>query len=476
MTAHLLRTTALCGILTAGAFASPAYAQSADEVAALRAQLAALSARLEALEGRQAQTEATANQAAATATEASTAVATVTETPPNFVIDDKGITEQVVIAGETPRSFKIPGTNTDFRITGFAKADFIYDFDQDVGDFFVPEFIETDPAETTSDGFSFHARQSRLSFQSRTPSSLGDIRTLVEGDFVGDFVFSETFSNSSQFRLRHAAVDIGPWKFGQFWSLFTPLEAYPSTLDFQGPAGIPFQRQVTARYTNQLTDSFTFAVAIENPETTGVQADGTGFTSSGGFAGGVEGLGFVAFDALPDFHLAGTYVNDLGTFKLAGVLRELSAVDTEDNVFGYGINASARMTPWEGGLVQLQGSFGEGIGRYIINGGGFGAFQVADGDDLESIEAYGISASVNQKFAENWDAQLVYGRYEVGDSDSLAFDGESLEAVQTVHATIRYRPLANVTTWLEFIYGEREDQDGGTADAFRIQSAVQVSF
>ena len=132
MTGQFLRTTALCGTITLACVGGPALAQSADEVTALRAQLAALSARLEALEGQQAQTAATVSSNTA-------AVSTIADNPPNFVIDDKGVSEQVVVAGETPKSFKIPGTNTDFRITGYAKADFIYDFDQDVGDFFVTD-------------------------------------------------------------------------------------------------------------------------------------------------------------------------------------------------------------------------------------------------------------------------------------------------------------------------------------------------
>ena len=442
MTGQFLRTTALCGTITLACVGGPALAQSADEVTALRAQLAALSARLEALEGQQAQTAATVSSNTA-------AVSTIADNPPNFVIDDKGVSEQVVVAGETPRSFKIPGTNTDFRITGFAKADFIYDFDQDVGDFFVTDNIETDPNVDTSDGFTFHARQSRLSFQTRTPSSLGDVRTLVEADFVGSFSFGEAFSNSANFRLRHAAADIGPVKVGQFWSLFTPLEAYPSTVDFQGPAGIPFTRQAQVRYTSKVSENLTLAASIENPETIGQLSDGSGtFDTSTSLAA----LGNVSFDQLPDFHVAGTHTSDLGTFKLAGVVRSLSSESSDDEDFGFGINASARMTPWEGGLLQLTGTYGDGVGRYLINGFGLGAVQDTATDELESVEAYGVTAAVGQKFGENWDAQLAYGRFEVID-DLTAVSGDLLESTQSVHATIRYKPLSNVTTGLELIYG-----------------------
>ena len=49
---------------------------------------------------------------------------------------------------------------------------------------------------------------------------------------------------------------------GKDWSIFVPLASSPTTLDFHGPAGIPFARQPQIRYANTV-GGYKFEFAIE---------------------------------------------------------------------------------------------------------------------------------------------------------------------------------------------------------------------
>lgn len=174
---------------------------------------------------------------------------------------------QAVTAGDIHRSFKIPGTKTSLSIGGYIKADLFYDVDEDLGDSFAASAISPDvPGAVDNDGtFRAHAKQSRLWFKTSTPTEMGDLKTHLEGDFLGAGG-NEKFSNSTTFRLRHAYGQLGGLLVGQTWTNFMSLHSYADTVDFFGPAGMPFVRQVQLRYTFTPVDSLQISVAVENRE------------------------------------------------------------------------------------------------------------------------------------------------------------------------------------------------------------------
>lgn len=368
-----------------------------------------------------------------------------------------------VQAGKNPGSFKIPGTDTTFAVGGYAKADFIYDTQEAGGDLFVTEAISTDD-DGDDQRFRAHARQSRLNVATATPTDWGDVTTLIEGDFFGGGG-NEVFSNSNSFRLRHATATIGGLRVGQYWTNFMPIESYPSTVDFQGPAGIPFIRQAQLRYTHQANDKLSISGSIENSEFNGRDADGAISESLDlGIQAGV--------DEAPDLTAAVTHREDWGLVKLAGVGRYLGSPDGEgDDALGWGLNLSGNTDLWEGGRFLGSFTYGDGVGRYILNGFGQDAFVEADGD-LDTIEAWGVTAQVTHAVTETITAGLAYGRYQAEDTFA---DGD-LDNTNSVHGTVFWSPLDRVTFGQEIIWGNREDADGDSDSNVRLQASVQVNF
>lgn len=150
----------------------------------------------------------------------------------------------------------IYGDNVAMKIGGLVKADFIYDFEPiDETDSFVTTSIPVGAPHRTNTRF--HARQSRLSFDTRWAADEQVVRIYVEGDF---------FSDADRFRLRHAYGEVGSLLVGQTWTTFTDVAAAPATLDFEGSVSSVNRRQAQARWTQHICgDLFTFAVAVEDP-------------------------------------------------------------------------------------------------------------------------------------------------------------------------------------------------------------------
>ena len=353
-------------------------------------------------------------------------------------------------------------SGTTVEIGGYIKTDFIFDFDEALGDAFDVDGISI--TDTDDDQhFRAHARQSRLFFKTSTDTARGPLMTHLEFDFFGGNG-NEVFSNSYSPRLRHAYGSWNGWTVGQTWSNFMPIESYPSTVDFNGPAGIPFIRQAQIRYSFPVSDSVTISASLENSEFSGRDAAGPISESTGsGLRAGI--------DQLPDFTLAASWKGERAFVKLATLVRQFDSPASNDTATGWGVNLSGNASLWEGGMLYGSLTYGDGIGRYLINGATQDAFVDAAGN-LQTIEAagatFGISHEVNPKLT----LALALGYYEVNDT----FAATDTDKITTAHATLFYKPTERMTVGAELIYGQREIVSGANDDALRLQTSVQFNF
>lgn len=174
----------------------------------------------------------------------------------------------------------------------------------------------------------------RERFERTREADLAD--TVTRGDHPGSFKLPgtdtsvriggyEVISNSTGFRLRHAFGEIGPTLAGQTWTLFMPLTSCPETVDFFGPAGIPFIHQGQLRYTHRIDEAFSVAASAQNAEL-GAR------TIEDDKVGSDRGDRRFGVDTLLDFVSAVTDDQDGWHGRVAGVARLLDAevaTDTE---------------------------------------------------------------------------------------------------------------------------------------------------
>jgi hypothetical protein len=155
----------------------------------------------------------------------------------------------------------------EFSIYGFAQADYIQDFggrlDPDWDDAFRPSKIGIDGEFGTDGQSSLSVKQSRFGVK-------GSMPTGVEGkpfDFKFEFDLFGVGADAGQttFRLRHAYGEWGSLLAGQTHSLFMDIDVFPNVIDYWGPDGMVFYRNVQIRWTPWRTDHSSFAIAIERP-------------------------------------------------------------------------------------------------------------------------------------------------------------------------------------------------------------------
>jgi hypothetical protein len=413
--------------LAATLAASPAIAQD-NSIAALREQLNQLQARIEQMEKeRQAPPRATA------------------AAPAN-----------VVTGGDTPGSFKLPGSDTSVQIGGYLKLDAIYNRDQDLGDTLFVEGLSTGGG--TQDGkFRLHARESRLVVKTSSPNGL---RTHLEADFFGASG-NEVFTNSDNFRIRHAYGEFGGFLAGQTWTNFMHFAAYPATVDFDGPVGVSFLRQAQLRYTFPVGPG-SLSIAAENPEGTG-------------FAG--------AKDSAPDFTARYSWNGANSAIEAATVVRRLAydSAAGDDAATGYGLLLAGNIglgpaTKLMGGVI-----WGDGIGRYLYaasgasdGSSGIGAAYIDAAGKLETIEAYGFNVAASHEWTKKFSSSLSYGQVR-GDRPADLFP-TSTEKLESIHFSHFYQVADPVTLGFEISRAAKKLQNGDSAHALRFQASAKYAF
>ncbi len=350
------------------------------------------------------------------------------------------------------------GEGITLQFGGFAKVDFIQDFDPvgNVDQFKVNSIpVAGDPDSARGGNTNISARQTRLSFDIRAEESLGGIHAYVEGDFFG---------TSNAFRLRHG---YGEWKGilgGQTWSTFQDITARPFTLDYEGPDSEIFVRQAMLRYTGTPSERLEWSVAVEDPD------------SQIALPTGASGGGRNEFSDVPARVRIKT---KRGHVQVAGMLRQLRYVSddgsTEEKTTGYGVNLSGKASVWKKDVVMGHVAFGSGVGRYIESFAGTSSDAVLTPDgELRALSAWAFVLGFTHHWSDRLASTLSGGMTEVDNDPSQASD--AIRFARSGHVNLVYAANHLFTLGGELMYGKRENHDGATGDAVRFQFSVQYKF
>ena len=355
-----------------------------------------------------------------------------------------------------------------YKFGGFVKANAIYgDFgggpvaSGNAGrDFYLPGSVPVGAAGETY--LDLHAKESRVNFSSSHILE-NDVRlgTFVEIDFMFSDSGDDRISNSYQPRLRHAFFTYKNWLFGQTWMTFLNVAALPDTLDFIGPAeSTIFGRQAQVRFTRG-----PWQFALENPETT--------ITPFGG------GDRIVADDSqLPDFVARYNLAGEWGGFTVAALLRELryenQAAGIDDSAGAYGISLSGSLKVGPRDDFRWMISAGKGLGRYIGLNVADGGVLDADGR-LHAIESAGLFGSFRHLWSDRWRSNLALGYLAVDNDVALTGTGVTRRA-GSLHLNLIFSPLPQFDLGVEFIYAERELENGTDGDLARLQFSAKYAY
>ena len=426
---------ALLGCVTALAlFVAPA---SGGEIDDLKAQIKALMERLEALEAREKKMKA------------------------DMMAAQEAAQKKAVATGDFPGSWKMPGSNTSVSFSGYVKLDAIYDLDQDLGDSFYGYDWGGDASAILLEGddsgqrkASLHARQTRLRFDSLTPTKMGNLKTRIETDFYG---------TKNALRLRHAYASLGGVLAGQTWTTLMDENTYADTVDFEGPVGVVATRRPQVRYSQSMGNNLTAQVALEDPSAPTILMGG-GKTSSQ--------------ERIPNLVAALRMKTGWGAINVSGLLGQ---VLYEDGAVEESVTMSALHLGANIGLgkdTRLWGTFNVGQGGLDKSMLGASAAAILSANnELEALDSMGGFVGLTHNWSGSVSSGLYYGWVENDFEDAAKAAHPALsQSLQTLHATIWWSPAPKTRVGAEYIHGWRETNGGEEGDAARLQLGFVYSF
>ncbi|MEO3472066.1 DcaP family trimeric outer membrane transporter [Roseomonas sp. CAU 1739] len=473
---------------------APAQARTpppAPSTAQAEARAAAAEARAAAAEARAAQQAL----AAAPASGASIASSVPGLDPPDPMGRDFA-TEEALRSDLPGVAFRVPGTDTQVRLYGFAKLTGYYDLGpRNQTDAPPPQTIPLTGSAADQQGgdFAMTARFSRFGVDTRSLTRWGTLETRLEGDFGG----GAAGSNNAVFRLRQAWGELGDESFrvliGQANSLWN--EGVFETLIDATNLNQSFVRQAQIRVTGRLAENLTGMVSIEAPETT--------YTSAAGIFGpttNLQGGASPAFSSVPDLLGRLTWRQDGLEFNLRGLLRQIeirtagtaATPNVSETTPAWGFAGMARLPmrlvaeAFGQDDIAVMAFYGQGIGRYFA-GQTSGQDAVTnlglpgvDSPSLDAIESYGATVAYRRFWTTQLRSNFAYS-YSRNDypSYALGFAPGSVSATslnrdyQQVFANLIWSPFAEVRNgtfgsgWLdlgiEYLFTRRDLFGGATA-------------
>jgi len=358
-----------------------------------------------------------------------------------------------------------------FEVYGFAQVDFIQDFERVRPDWNAtlrPTRIPTVEGLYGANGESIlSARQSRLGVRGSIPAGDHDLFARIEFDFFGLGEGRPDAGGQNTLRLRQAYGQWGPLLGGLTASLFMDDDFWPTIIDYWGPAGMVFYRNVQIRYT-PITGEHTLAVAVERPAT---DLDPTGGPAN-----------LAPRRLLPDLTAQYRLSQGWGYLQLSGMLRWLgydtpgATVQTKGEAIGWGLHASSQVKLIPDRLKLLVAVVGGAGISYYMNDAtpdlAFGGTLASP--SAEAVPMLGITAYLDVYWSKMFCSAIGY-------STSIMFNTglqgpEAFKMGQYASVNFLVTPVRNLMAGPEFLFGMRTDKGGADGTDFRLQVSVKYSF
>ena len=315
-------------------------------------------------------------------------------------------------------------------------------------------------------------RQSRLGVKTTSGTSLGDLNTTFEFELFGTGVDE----GQTTFRLRHAYGEVGQFGAGQTWSPFMDPDVFPNSLEYWGPTGMVFFRNVQVRWT-PMKGQNTVMLALERPGASG---------DAGVYADRIELENIAGRFPMPD--ITGAYVRTeaWGYVRVGGALRRINWDDLLDDEFdlsgsatGWGLNFSSNIKI-KRDVLRLQLVVGEGIQNYMndspVDVGIRNNFSDPRRPILgEALPIVGTVVFLDHVWNDRWTSTIGYSSQDIDNTDGQTPD--AFKCGQYWLGNVLFTPVPNVMMGGEVQWGRRSNfSDGFDYDGVKVQFSFKYSF
>jgi hypothetical protein len=378
--------------------------------------------------------------------------------------------------GRAPRE---KADQSSIDLYGFIMLDSGYDFKTNNPDWFDvvrPTQLPSSSGEFAPDGKAyFGVRQTRFGVKTSTPTSLGNLKTQFEFELFGTGVDK----GQTTFRLRHAYGELGQFGAGQTWSPFMDIDVFPNSLEYWGPTGMVFFRNVQVRWMPIRSDNTRLTFAVERP---GASAD------QGVYADRVELQGVKPKFDMPDFSWEARLIRRWGYARFGGIFRKISWVDTNKvdavnlsgDAFGWGVNFSSNLNLGKHDIGRFMVVYGAGVENYMndapIDIGIKNNFSnPASPIKGVALPLLGIVSFLDHNWSERFSSSIGYSMLNIENSD--AEKPSDFHQGHYALTNLLYHPVPSVTIGSEFQFGRRVNfTDGFNVNDYRLQFSFKYDW
>ena len=254
-------------------------------------------------------------------------------------------------------------------------------------------------------------------------------------------------------------------------------DVFPNSLEYWGPTGMVFFRNVQLRWTPVHAGPGTLNIALERP---GASGDG------GIYADRIELQNVKGRFPFPDITGSYKYSQDWGYVRAAGALRFLRWDDLLDDQFdldgdatGWGINLSSNLK-FGKDVLRLQYVFGEGIQTYMNDS----PVDVGVENQLNNartpivgkpLPIQGLVIFLDHTWNEKYSSTVGYSWQDIDNTDAMV--PSSFKTGHYFLGNLLYYPAPNVMVGGELQWGRRENfTDGFDYDAVKLQFSFKYNF
>ena len=338
-----------------------------------------------------------------------------------------------------------------------------------------PTQLPATPSEFGKNGNWFAGvRQSRLGFRGYIPTSLGEVKTIFEFELFGTGVDA----GQTTFRLRHAWGELGQIGAGQTWSVFMDPDVFPNIIEYWGPNGMVFFRNVQLRWTPWSKGDSNAAISLERP---GASGDG------GIYADRIELQNIVARFRWPDIAAHIRTGRKWGHVQLAGIVRDIRWDDVLPNdrfnldggTIGWGVNLTSNIKIHKD-VIRLSAVYGRGVENYMndapVDIGIVNNFSNPVRPILGTpLPVFGTVAFLDHTWSDKFTSSIGYSSVNIHNSEGQA--AADFRFGQYALANLLYSPVKPVLLGGELQWGARaNNSDGYHYNDYRVQFSFKYSF
>jgi hypothetical protein len=370
-----------------------------------------------------------------------------------------------------------PASKPSLEVYGFVMLDIGQNFKTINPNWFDTMRVTRLPAfenQFGEDGSTFAGvRQTRFGVRGTAPTDLGDLKTQFEWELFGVGVDE----GQTTFRLRHAYGELGHFGAGQTWSPFMDIDVFPNSLEYWGPTGMVFFRNVQVRWMPIQGDT-RLTLAIERPGASG---------DAGRLQDRIELENVSGRTPIPDFTGEYRIGGPRGYFEVAGLVGWLKwddlladQFDLSGSATRWGLNFSSNVKFGSRDTLRLQFVYGEGIQNYMNDAPVDVGIVRNPGDPVtpitgEAIPLAGTVVFLDHGWNDQWSTSVGYSRTDIDNVEGQ--NDDAYKTGQYALGNILYTPVANVMVGGEFQWGRREMfRDPFVGDGYKLQFSFRYNF